>query len=180
MTMFTEFISFILRISLIVALWAFVWKLLEPRTQLMRILRAAVLLLGLLGVLAVLKMTGRWLYLAWRPTYPCHSRARACWKNRDWFVATLLAMTRNAISGHCERFEESRGNLKTFLWNFFNRPASGNPSFSQNHRTQIDERKFPLLSSHSLPYKKGWGKNLRKTRRHLTSRKPKKPQPLFI
>ena len=61
MTMFTDFISFILRISLIVALWVFVWKILEPRTQLMRILRAVVLLLGLLGVLVVLRMTGRWL-----------------------------------------------------------------------------------------------------------------------
>ncbi len=61
MTMFTDFISFILRISLIVALWLFVWKILEPRTQLMRILRAAVLLLGLLGILVVLRMTGRWL-----------------------------------------------------------------------------------------------------------------------
>ena len=59
MTMFTDFISFILRISLIVALWAFVWKILKPRTQLMRILRAVVLLLGLLGVLVVLRMTGR-------------------------------------------------------------------------------------------------------------------------
>ena len=59
MAMFTDLISFILRISLIVALWVFVWKLLEPRTQLMRILRAAVLLLGLLGVLVVLRMTGR-------------------------------------------------------------------------------------------------------------------------
>ncbi len=57
--MFTDFISFILRISLIAALWVFVWKLLEPRTQLMRILRAAVLLLGLLGLLVVLRMTGR-------------------------------------------------------------------------------------------------------------------------
>jgi len=59
MTMLRDFISFILRISLIVALWVFVWKLLEPRTQLMRILRAAVLLFGLLGVLALLRMTGR-------------------------------------------------------------------------------------------------------------------------
>jgi len=59
MTMFTDFVSLILRISLIVALWAFVWKVLEPRTQLMRILRAAVLLLGLLGILVVLRMTGR-------------------------------------------------------------------------------------------------------------------------
>ena len=61
MTMFTDFISFILRISLIVVLWTFVWRLLEPRTQLMRILRAAVLILGLLGILVVLRMTGRWL-----------------------------------------------------------------------------------------------------------------------
>jgi hypothetical protein len=59
MAMFTDLISFILRISLIMALWVFVWKLLEPRTQLMRILRDAVLLLGLLGVLVVLRMTGR-------------------------------------------------------------------------------------------------------------------------
>jgi len=57
--MFGDIVSFVLRISLIVALWAFVWRLLEPRTQLMRILRAAVLLLGLLGILVVLRMTGR-------------------------------------------------------------------------------------------------------------------------
>ena len=59
MTMFTDFISFILRISLIVALWVFVWKILEPRTQLMRILRAVVLLLGLLGIQVVLRMAGQ-------------------------------------------------------------------------------------------------------------------------
>ena len=57
--MFGDIVSFVLRILLIVALWAFVWRLLEPRTQLMRILRAAVLLLGLLGILVVLRMTGR-------------------------------------------------------------------------------------------------------------------------
>ena len=58
MTMFTDFVSLILRISLIAALWAFVWKLLEPRTQLMRILRAALLLLGLLGILVILRIAG--------------------------------------------------------------------------------------------------------------------------
>ena len=58
MTMFTDFVYLILRISLVVALWAFVWKLLEPRTQLMRILRAAVLLLGLLGILVILRIAG--------------------------------------------------------------------------------------------------------------------------
>ena len=57
--MFGDIVYFVLRISLIVALWAFVWRFLEPRTQLMRILRAAVLLLGLLGILVVLRMTGR-------------------------------------------------------------------------------------------------------------------------
>jgi len=57
--MFISFISFILRISLIVAVWFFAWRLLEPRTQLMRILRAAVLLLGLLGILVVLRIAGQ-------------------------------------------------------------------------------------------------------------------------
>jgi hypothetical protein len=57
--MLTNFIIFILRISLIVALWAFVWRLVQPRTQLMRILRAAVLLIGLLGILFILRSTGR-------------------------------------------------------------------------------------------------------------------------
>ena len=56
--MLTNFITFILRISLIVVLWAFVWRLVQPRTQLMRILRAAVLLLGLLGILFILRNTG--------------------------------------------------------------------------------------------------------------------------
>ena len=57
-SMFTNMISFILRISLIVVLWAFIWRFVEPRTQLMRILRAALLVLGLLGILALLKFTG--------------------------------------------------------------------------------------------------------------------------
>jgi hypothetical protein len=57
--MFRSLIPFVLRISFVVALWAFVWKLLEPRTQLMRILRAAVLVLGLLGVLFLLRIMGQ-------------------------------------------------------------------------------------------------------------------------
>lgn len=57
--MFRSIIFFILRISLIVALWAFVWKFIEPKTQLMRVLRAALLVLGLLVVLAMLKITGQ-------------------------------------------------------------------------------------------------------------------------
>ena len=57
--MFRGIVYFVLRISLIVALWAFVWKFIEPKTQLMRVLRAALLVLGLLAVLAMLKITGQ-------------------------------------------------------------------------------------------------------------------------
>jgi hypothetical protein len=57
--MLRDFVFFVLRISLIVALWAFVWKFIEPKTQLMRILRAALLVLGLLVILAMLKITGQ-------------------------------------------------------------------------------------------------------------------------
>jgi hypothetical protein len=51
-------ILFVLRIGLIATLWAFIWRVVEPRTQLMRILRAALLLLGLLGILVALRLTG--------------------------------------------------------------------------------------------------------------------------
>jgi hypothetical protein len=57
-SMLGDIISFVLRIGLVVALWAFVWKYVEPRTQLMRILRAALLVFGLLGILAVLRIAG--------------------------------------------------------------------------------------------------------------------------
>jgi hypothetical protein len=57
--MLQDIVFFVLRISLIVALWAFVWKFIEPKTQLMRVLRAALLVLGLLVVLAMLKITGQ-------------------------------------------------------------------------------------------------------------------------
>ena len=57
--MFRNIVFFVLRISLIVALWAFVWKFIEPKTQLMRVLRAALLVLGLLAILAMLKITGQ-------------------------------------------------------------------------------------------------------------------------
>lgn len=50
--------SFILRILLIVMIWAFVWRFVEPKTQLMRVLRAALLVLCLLGAMAVIKITG--------------------------------------------------------------------------------------------------------------------------
>ena len=56
--MLGRILSLLLRVCLIAALWAFVWRLVEPRTQLMRILRAALLLLGLLGILAAIRVTG--------------------------------------------------------------------------------------------------------------------------
>jgi len=56
--MVASFISFVLRILLVVVLWFFVWRFIEPKTQLMRILRVGLLVLCLLGVLAMLKITG--------------------------------------------------------------------------------------------------------------------------
>lgn len=57
--MFRSLVFFVLRISLIAALWAFVWKFIEPKTQLVRVLRAALLVLGLLVILTMLKVTGQ-------------------------------------------------------------------------------------------------------------------------
>ncbi len=57
--MLRDMVFFVLRISLIVTLWISVWKFIEPKTQLMRILRAALLVLGLLVVLSILKITGQ-------------------------------------------------------------------------------------------------------------------------
>jgi len=56
--MLGDILSFVLRIGLVVELWAFVWRFVKPRTQLMRLLRAALLVVGLLGIWAVLKIAG--------------------------------------------------------------------------------------------------------------------------
>lgn len=56
--MFGDILFFALRLLLIVMIWAFVWRFVEPRTQLMRIMRAALLVLGLLAALAVMKVIG--------------------------------------------------------------------------------------------------------------------------
>jgi hypothetical protein len=53
--MLSEFLSFVLRLLLIVVLWTLVWQLIEPKTQLRRILRAAVLVLCLLGAMLVMR-----------------------------------------------------------------------------------------------------------------------------
>jgi hypothetical protein len=56
--MLRSFLSFVLRISLIAAMCGLVWGLVQPRTQLMRIVRAALLLVCLLVVLVVLRLAG--------------------------------------------------------------------------------------------------------------------------
>jgi hypothetical protein len=56
--MFKDLISFVLRISLIAGVCAFAWRLTQPKTQLMRVIRAALLLACLLAVLAVLRIAG--------------------------------------------------------------------------------------------------------------------------
>ena len=57
-SMIEEVVSFVLRISLIATLCLFVWRYVKPRTQLMRVFRAALLVLVLLGVLVMLRATG--------------------------------------------------------------------------------------------------------------------------
>jgi hypothetical protein len=54
--MFISIAHFVLRVALVVTIWAFVWRYMEPKTQLMRVLRAALLVLGLLGALAVTRV----------------------------------------------------------------------------------------------------------------------------
>lgn len=56
--MFRSIVFFALRLSLITTTCAFVWRFVEPKTPLMRIVRAALLVLGLLVVLAVVRLTG--------------------------------------------------------------------------------------------------------------------------
>ena len=58
-SMFRSIVFFALRLSLIATTFALVWRFVEPKTQLMRILRAALLVLGLLAVLTVVRVTGR-------------------------------------------------------------------------------------------------------------------------
>ncbi|MFH1718862.1 MAG: hypothetical protein ABIF19_16015 [Planctomycetota bacterium] len=50
--------SLVLRMLLVAVTCAFAWRFVEPKTQLMRVLRAALLVLSLLAVLAVVKIAG--------------------------------------------------------------------------------------------------------------------------
>jgi hypothetical protein len=54
--MFENTIYFVLRLAVIVALWLSIWRLVKPKTQLMRIFRAALLVLCLLTFLAILRI----------------------------------------------------------------------------------------------------------------------------
>ena len=51
-------IAFVLRMALIFTIWMFVWTLIKPRTQTLRITRAALLVFILLIVLAALRAAG--------------------------------------------------------------------------------------------------------------------------
>ena len=57
--MLVDAANFILRLGLVIWFWAFVWRFIKPKTQRMRIVRAGLLLLGLLGIFAALRFTGR-------------------------------------------------------------------------------------------------------------------------
>jgi hypothetical protein len=57
--MFINTLSFVVRLWIIIAFWVFVWKVVEPKTQLMRVLRAALLVVGFLGILGLLRITGQ-------------------------------------------------------------------------------------------------------------------------
>ena len=56
--MVADVIFFALRVLLVAALWAFVWQLIEPKTPLMRIMRAALLVLCLFAILSLIRFTG--------------------------------------------------------------------------------------------------------------------------
>jgi hypothetical protein len=58
MPMVREVILFVMRAGLVIGLWGLIWSVAEPKTQAMRILRATLLVLSLLGVWVLLSITG--------------------------------------------------------------------------------------------------------------------------
>ena len=56
--MMKEGLIFILRALFIVIIWAFFWQLIEPKTKQARLLRAGLLVAGLLFVLIVVRFFG--------------------------------------------------------------------------------------------------------------------------
>ena len=53
-----DLLYFILRLVVVIFFWIFVWKVIEPRNQLMKILRACLLVAGLVGFLLIIKAAG--------------------------------------------------------------------------------------------------------------------------
>jgi hypothetical protein len=53
-----EMFSFFMRLSIIVCFWVFIWSCMKPKGQLMRVIRAGLLVLVLLFVLAVMRISG--------------------------------------------------------------------------------------------------------------------------
>ena len=53
-----NFISNLARIAIVVGVWACIWRLVVPKTQLLRVLRAALLVLSLSAGLVVMQLLG--------------------------------------------------------------------------------------------------------------------------
>ena len=51
-------LSFVLRMSFIAMFAVFVWRAIEPKSQKLRVLRAAVLVFGLVAILMLLRLAG--------------------------------------------------------------------------------------------------------------------------
>ncbi|MGA2071632.1 MAG: hypothetical protein ABSG97_09810 [Sedimentisphaerales bacterium] len=56
--MFGSTIIFVLRVCLVAVVGTFFWRLIEPKTKQARVLRAALLVVGLLATLAVVRIIG--------------------------------------------------------------------------------------------------------------------------
>ena len=55
--MIEDTLSFFLRFCVIVTLWVWIWRVVEPKTQVLRIARAALLVLGLVFVLTLMRIS---------------------------------------------------------------------------------------------------------------------------
>lgn len=55
--MFKDLVIFFLRLCLVMVVWTAAWRLIQPKTQSLRILRAALIALTMLAVLALVRFT---------------------------------------------------------------------------------------------------------------------------
>ena len=53
-----DLLYFGLRLAVVVSFWVFIWKIIEPRSQLLKILRASLLVAGFIGFLFIIKAVG--------------------------------------------------------------------------------------------------------------------------